>query len=282
MKMELRLIMEAHDHNFWQIALASIFANLIFGHNLWLIAKDRMTGRGQVRIEVNTSDNFPASESAVRPERVADFRFVTAGGSVPITEYRIEEQSLVAVIEPPREGACLVALELHPHPITLEAEKFARYIQDEEAHAMVAPRFQAGVTDSPQRESYIKYAKVWLGSSTRNDEAHRLVVGHKLEIVPQIDPATLGVGDKLPIRVLFAGEPIENLRVSCGGEHLHDGGYAAHARTDRQGYATLEITRSDHWFVRAHYIRPHPDIAVADWESFWASITFRLTLTDYL
>ena len=38
-----------------------------------------------------------------------------------------------------------------------------------------------------------------------------------------------------------------------------------------------EITLGNRrWFMRAHYIRPHQDSRTADWESFWASLTFQI------
>ncbi len=283
-------MIEVSDHNFWGIALASISANLILGHNLWLVVKDQRAERGKrdtrVRVEVNTSDNFPASESAVRPERIADFRVISAGAaSVPITEYVIEGQSLVAIIESPcgegtestREGPCLVALELHPHPIVLEAEKFAHYIRDEDAAAQVAPHFEEGKTVSSQRESYTKYAKAWLGSGTGDDDAFRLVAGHRLEIVPLLSPASARRdGKRLPVQVLFDGEPMADLRVSSGCENLGGGKYAAHTRTDEEGRAWVEMSAPGRWFIRAHHIRPHRDSRTADWESFWASLTFQI------
>jgi len=284
-------MIEVSDHNFWGIALASISANLILGHNLWLVVKDQRAERGKhdprVRVEVNTSDDFPASESAVRPERIADFRVISAGASfVPITQYVIEGQSLVAIIESTcgegtqstREGACLVALELLPHPIVLEAEKFAHYIRDEDAAAQVAPHFEEGKTVSSQRESYTKYAKALLVPGTGgDDDAFRLVAGHRLEIVPQLSPASARRdGKRLPVQVLFDGEPMAGLRVSSGCENLGGGTYAAHTRTDAEGRASVELSAPGRWFIRAHHIRPHPDSRMADWESFWASLTFQI------
>jgi len=272
-------MIEIYDHNSWGIAVASISASLILGHNLWLVVKDRTVERGErdarVRVEVNTSDYFPASESAVRPERVADFRLLSAGGSAPITAYDVEGQSLVALVEPPRGGACLVALKLHPHPIFLEAEKFTRYIRDEDATRRVAPRFEEGKTTSPQRESYTKYAKALIESGTGDGGVDQLVAGHRLEIFPQLYPASACGGGRLPVQVLFDGAPVADLRVSSGCENL-GGGYTSHTRTNEDGRAWIEITAPGRWFIRAHHIRPHSDIQAADWESFWASLTFQI------
>ncbi len=143
----------------------------------------------------------------------------------------IEGQSLVAMIESPcertestRDGACLVASELHLHPIVLEAEKFAHYVRGEDAAAQIAPHFEEGKTVSSQRESYTKYAKALLGSGTGDDDAFRLVAGHRLEIVPQLSPAAARRdGKRFPVQVLFDGEPMADLRVSRGRESRQAG-----------------------------------------------------------
>ena len=264
---------EFHPSNFSEIIFAAVSTLVILGHNLWLVAKDE---KDKIIIEVNTSDNFPLSDSAVKPERVADFRLVSANDSTPITNYEIRENSLVASIAP-NEFACFAALELRPRPIILESEKFAGYIKSEDAEKFVAPQFVSGETTVPQRESYTKYAKVLLdapGEKQSNDFS--FAAGHRVEIIPQANPSTVQAGEKLPVKVLFEGNPISGLRVSSGCENLNNGKYAAHTRTDEDGLATVEISGKGLWFVRTHFIRPHTDANNFDWESFWASITFRI------
>jgi hypothetical protein len=46
--------------------------------------------------------------------------------------------------------------------------------------------------------------------------------------------------------------------------------------TDENGLAKIAISGKGLWFVRTHFIRPHSEKTDFDWESFWASITFRI------
>ncbi|MEJ7578397.1 MAG: DUF4198 domain-containing protein [Pyrinomonadaceae bacterium] len=261
--------------NFYGIALAAVSVSLLLAHNLWLVAKNKTIADDErLRIEINTSDHFPVSESAVKPERIADFRCFSSDGSVAITEHRVENQSLVAHVK--RNRQCLVALALYPHPINLDAEKFRAYISEEEASAEVCERLPA--EGAPQRESYTKYAKALVKGENGSGEIFRRVVGHKLEIIPEQNPCDLGGSGRLPVQVLFDGAPLAGLRVSSGCEQLNEGGYAAHTRTDGDGRAMVELTASGYWFIRTHFIRSHPDARIADWESFWASLTFQVNV----
>lgn len=267
------MFIEIHFPNFSDIIFVSISTLIIFGHNLWLVGKKEPT---QIRISANTGDNFPESDSAVKPERVADFRLVSSNGSAPITNYRVEENSLVADVPTENNESFCVALALRAHPITLEAVKFGNYIKEENAEDFVKPNFVAELTTEPQRESYTKFAKVLIeASNARTGNLSNLIAGHRLEIVPQISPSIVESNQMLPVQVLFEGKPIAGLRISSGCEELNDGKYLAHTVTDENGMADVEISKSGHWFARTHFIRPHFDKENFEWESFWASVTFR-------
>ncbi len=261
------MFIEIHTANFSEIIFAGISTLVILGHNLWLVAKDQSE---EIKIEVLTSDKFPESDTAVKPERIADFRLFTENDSIEITNYKTEKNSLVASLKKD-EKINLVALELHPHPIILEAEKFAGYIASENAEDFVAPQFVKGEPTEPQRESYAKFAKVLVDNNSFDK-----IVAQKFEIVLQSNPSQVKTGGKLNVKVLFDGKPIEGLRVSVGAENLNGGKYFAHSRTNENGLAELEISGSGLWFARTHFIRPHSDTANFDWESFWASVTFQV------
>lgn len=241
----------------------------MLGHNLWLVTRNKKNRK--VRVEVNTSDTFPASDSAVRSERIADFRLVTPNGSRAITHYAAEENSLVAEVEILDAAPFYVALELRPHPITLAAEKFAHYIADEDAE-----KFAPDEVTAPQRESYAKFAKSFY--QTKGEQTNgvfNLTLGQRFEIVPQTPFLEVGENAKIKVLVLFEGKPMKNLRVSFGGENLNNGNYVAHARTNADGTAEIEIgAASELCFLRTHFIRPHTDAENFEWESFWASLTF--------
>jgi len=49
------------------------------------------------------------------------------------------------------------------------------------------------------------------------------------------------------------------------------------ARTDASGRVSLKLSRPGTWLVKAvHIIEMPPDDKKADWESFWASLTFEI------
>ena len=192
--------MELQNHTFFELIILTLSAcfTLLFGHNFWLVAKDE---NDEIKIEIITSDKFPESDSAVKPERIKDFRAFSESDSFEITHFQTAENSLVANLK--HKKADLAALELLPHPIVLEAAKFSGYIKSEDAENFVAPQFIAGETTEPQRESYAKFAKVLIDNKSFNK-----AIGHKLEIILQENPAEI-IQQKILVKVLFDGEPIK-------------------------------------------------------------------------
>lgn len=103
-------------------------------------------------------------------------------------------------------------------------------------------------------------------------------VGHRLEIIPEIDPAQLSAGDRLPLRILFDGEPWQgSLRATWAGYPAkHDDDYPVHLETGVDGRAVLALPRGGSWLVHANVETDHPEPAVCDRQAWNAALAFTL------
>jgi hypothetical protein len=251
-----------------------------------------------VRVAFVTGETFPRGDQATDPGRVAEWVVAWAGGKRAVTEYVVEGAELAARVELADAGGHVVAVALSPRFIELPPSEFAEYLHEERAAAALAERDRRGQEQAPGRELYTKFAKTFVGVGTpRGDTAYREPVGHVLEIVPLSDPSRWNVGDEVLVRVLLEGKPAAGLRVSSGREGLPPHEYAQHGTTGADGVAHLKLGAPGLWFVRTHVIRPIApggsgaagsgravgtgsggarEPVAAEWESFWASITFRL------
>jgi len=145
-----------------------------------------------------------------------------------------------------------------------------------------------------------------------DDDRAALPVGLPLELLPLRDPAGLSPGadgGDLTVRLLWQGQPLEGVLVKAtrladpapaGGEPpaaLPFGAAAAtglRVRTDARGDAVLHLPRGGAWFVGAEHMqvaeggvacdglsaadpaRGREALPPADYESFWASLTFEV------
>ena len=89
--------------------------------------------------------------------------------------------------------------------------------------------------------------------------------------MPQKDPATVKVGDKLPIKVVFDGKPVEGAIITTGGGHASDS--KDPLKTDKDGMASVTMEKAGLQMVKASYKVPIKDDPDADVLSLASTMT---------
>jgi uncharacterized GH25 family protein len=174
----------------------------------------------------------------------------------------------------------LLAYESSFASIELPAHDFDAYLKLEGLDAPLAARARQGASEGPGRERYARCPKAWIG--TGQESRATAPVGLTMEILPLADPT---VATSLPVRVLFRGQPLEGALVRAWNRPLSGLGPADPAdrdslgpviqvRTNARGEARLASTHAGEWMVSAVHMEPSSDRAAADWQSWWASLTF--------
>jgi len=276
-----------HRDGWVGLVLATVLgASTAWAHDSWLITERDGADKGAtVRFAFLTGEEFPKSESAAKPERVAEWKLVRRAKRENLTGLTVEGTELAARKAFDYPGFYVVEIALKPSFIELSAKDFERYLTEEKAEEALASLRSRATPDAPARELYTKFSKTWLtiGDPTA-DGTYQQVVGHTLEIIPQSDPRAWLSGTQVEVKVLLEGQPLPGARVSSGHEGLPADTYAQTVVTDDNGVARMTLSQGGLWFFRTHVIRPltspraatdDPDAPKADWESFWASVTFR-------
>jgi len=259
--------------------LVVLAASSLAAHDTWLVpipidSGFRVTPGQPVQVALNTSEDFPASEAAAAPDRVARFETVTASARAAVTGYRVEEKSLVADVTP-GSGLTLVAAVTHPRLIVLEAPIFTEYITEEGLEQIVAARAARGESGKAGRERYSKVTKLALCAEGEGADFRR-PLGLQVEIVPETKPCGLRVGDTLRVQVLFEGRPLANARVGAGYAGVHGHHYPVWVKTDAEGRAAIPLDRAGAWFVRSLHMIPSTEFEDADWQSWFSTLTFEV------
>lgn len=254
------------------------FAASASAHDTWLVAERNQTGAsGMVRVAVVTAEEFPNSDHATDANRVAEWVVLIGEKKHSVGEYAIDGDELAAMVHLEGPGLHTIGVALKPRFIEIDPEGFAAYLEDEGATAALEHRTKNNQGAEPGRELYAKNVTTFVEVGGGADDTSVTPAGHKIEIIPLSNPCRWKAGDEIAVRVLFEGRPVSGFRVSAGHEGLAKHTFVAHERTDANGQARFKLTRPGLWFLRTHTIRPvAPEVTEADWESFWASITFRV------
>ena len=96
------------------------------------------------------------------------------------------------------------------------------------------------------------------------------VLGFPLELVAETN--LYDGSAKVRVRLVYRDRPLENALVIAFSKK--DPLEPQRIRTDHDGRATIELNKPGVWLLNAVHMIPTGILSRADWESFWASLTF--------
>ncbi len=144
----------------------------------------------------------------------------------------------------------------------------------------------ANVVDSTQIYGYAK-ALIFVQGDRADVSALSQPVGHRLELVPEANPATAAAGGTIPVRVYFngrpyAGESIEVLAESVAAPQKVPGARWS-GETDRDGRVRVPLALPGVWLLVVTVIEPTTGElkAKASQIRFRASLTFEVPGAAY-
>jgi uncharacterized GH25 family protein len=161
--------------------------------------------------------------------------------------------------------------------ITLDGEKFEKHLAEQGLEKVSELRRRRGQTAAPAREIYSRSVKALLAVGKKDSPreagtGYDQRLGIPLELVPEADPYGLA-GKALPVRLFYQGKPLAGARIEA-----RQPGRAEKivGRTDGEGRFVLRLPAAGFWLIKSVHMVEAPAGSGADWESFWASLTFEL------
>jgi uncharacterized GH25 family protein len=246
-------------------------ASSLQAHDLWIEPSGfRPAPRARLAVHLRVGEAFHGEPVPRMPERIERFAAVGPGGDLPLDGVAGADPAGYAAL--PAPGTWTLVYDSNPSRIELEGAKFESYLAEEGLERISRLRRERGQTAAPARELYSRSVKslVRVGDS---GEGFDRVVGIPLELVAEADPSALAAGGELPVRLLFQGKPLAGALVVAIPRGAPE--TRVSARTDAQGRVRLRLGQAGDWLVKTVHMEPAPAGSGADWESLWASLTFR-------
>jgi uncharacterized GH25 family protein len=247
---------------------ALLAAAALSAHDFWLEPSTFTPGPNQVvSVRLLVGQKFRGEPIPRTSTLIERFVVVTATGELPVPGREGGDPAGLVRVSAP--GLAILGYASRNSSVILEAARFEKYLAEEGLEGISAERRRRGETDRPARENFARCAKALL-SVAGGDGVDR-ALGFALELVAEKSPYAPSVGS-LPVRLLYLGKPLSGALVTAFPYDAPE--VAQSARTDASGRATLDISRRGQWLIKAVHMVPSatPD---ADWQSLWASLTFR-------
>jgi uncharacterized GH25 family protein len=256
--------------------LALAFASPIFAHDLYLMPDHFVTKSGvALRVVFQNGDEFPKASSPTRPDRLRNTRLLSKAGTADFEQIAGEATQTTANVTAPGPGLAILTANTIPNFIELDPAKFKSYLEHENLTNALEWREKHGETGKPGRERYSKYVKSLIRVE-RADGYFKETTGLAIEIVPEADPYSLHPGAALPVQVLFRGKPAVDIAVESAWLENGKAKMETIGRTDADGRIRIPVKASGAHRLHAIVMERCVDPKAADWESFWASLTFEI------
>lgn len=255
------------------LLLTALSAPAVQGHDFWIEPSAFTPAPGQrVAVRLRVGEQFRGDPVPRNPDRIERFADVGPSGEGPVPGVPNGEPAGFVAFQAP--GLHLLVYDSDRASIELGGEKFEEYLKLEGLEAVSAQRAKRGQTAEPAKEVYSRCAKSLVAVGGGAGSGYDRAVGLALELVPEANPYTLKGGGELPVRLLYNGKPLAGALVMALQKDRPEPKLTA--RSDAKGRVKLRLDRPGVWLVKVVHMVPAPKETGADWESFWASLTFEV------
>ncbi len=205
-------------------------ASLASAHELFLHPRGFLVAPHATITLPVLNGTFAASENAIERARIIDLSLRGPGGRTPIdratwTERDPRSTVRVTVAGP---GTYVVGVEIGARTIALDGPAFDRYLAEEGITPILDRRratgrlgqprarvLREGGEDADRRHRRGRASRA--AGARRGIRGARWPSGYAAEIVPLVDPYTVGVGATVPVRALVGGRPLAGWTIRAGG-----------------------------------------------------------------
>jgi uncharacterized GH25 family protein len=241
-------------------------------HDLWIEPSSfQPAGSRPFAVRLRVGKPFRGDPMPRMSEYLEKFVAVGPGGEVPVQGVEGTDPAGYANLAAP--GTWLLVYGSSHARVELEGPKFETYLAEEGLERISRLRAERGQTAARSREIYSRCAKSLVTVGNGPATGYDRKVGLPFELVPQASPSGLPAGGELPVLLLFRGKPLAGALVAAVPRDAPEAGVSA--RTGADGRVRLRLDRAGDWILKAVHMVPAPADSGADWESFWASLTFR-------
>jgi uncharacterized GH25 family protein len=243
---------------------------------------------------------FFQSQNKVNTSRMTGAAIVTPSGARLVLQesrWRYNGNTTMLDTQFDEPGNYVIGVGTKVRKINVTAETFNKYLINEGLADDAEQRQRLQEQDVRASERYAKFAKAIVQVGDKQTENYAEVLGHRVEIVPLVNPYAIKSGQRFRARILKDGKPLANELVFASHEGFREknaeGRYKelATLRSDENGIIEWDLTAPGRWYIRFIHLTRLGDaeywysnlliwLGVEErripYESLWATLTFEV------
>ncbi len=247
----------------------------VFAHDFWIEPSSfRPLPDALVDIKLLVGNPFQGEAEKRDSTRIVKFVIINAKEEKPVLGF--DGKDPVGYLRLHDPGLYLIGYRSTGQKNVLEPGEFEKYLKLYGLEKIIAERARRNESQKPGREIFSRCAKSMIlvpGDTAAAVEYDRLL-GFTVELAPVKNPYRLKPGDQLPVRILYNGKGITDVLVVAANRNAPE--KMVKKRSDKEGLVKFDLTGKGDWLITAVHMVPASDETHADWESFWASLSFEI------
>ena len=245
----------------------------VLAHDFWIEPAHFQAAPGAaIAVRLLVGEHFSGKPFPRDPSHFKQFAAHGPHGPVPIMGRPGMEPA--GYLRAGNPGFYVIGYRSNRRSITLESQKFEDYLLEEGLEDISAFRAQQQPNPPQVKEIYSRCAKALVKVGEIESSTGDGGLGFTLELIAEKNPYLLLPGSQLPVRLVYEGKSLKGAQVVAFNRD--DPGKKLSFRSDQEGRVVLLLERSGVWLVKVVHMVAAPEDTGADWESFWASLTFEL------
>ncbi len=259
--------------NLLVFGLALLGFNIAFGHEFWLQPSKFFADVGdKISVQVLVGEGFVGERSEGKKNRLIQYSHHTANAITDLGPTLTGDTYGDVSVTLKTPGTHLFNFANTPKLLTMKADSFLLYLEEDGLDNAIEIRKQRNETDKPSRELYQRCVKTIVQVGPKTDNTFAKYTGMMLEILPLKNPYDQRPGQLAEFRILFENKPLADALIRHWNRDAANRLNEEKQRSDDQGYARFRL-RAGANMISVVRMVPGKD-TTADWHSYWGSLTF--------
>lgn len=259
---------------------------LAVAHEFWLQPQRFFAAVNDVvPVEIMVGETFQGEHSEGKKNRIIQYIHLANGTKEDLAPGITNDHYGVANVTLKTPGTHLIAFANTPKFLSMRADSFLLYLQEDGLDNVIAARKKLSEADGQKRsrELYRRCVKTLIQAGDKPDSTFAINTGMPLEIIPAQNPYALKPGQPVYFQVLFEQKPLPMALVRYWNRDAANKLTEEQQRSDAQGRVRFAL-RAGSNMVSLVQMVPYTGIAQtgmaqadfpqADWISYWGSLTF--------